>query len=353
MKDMQKKTWFWNSYNNCSDLKSIFEGTSTLFIPNSSYEYELITTSMVSKINKEETSGVILFVPKEINEAEQVSAMIDYLELEGIVTAIMLDPLNDNAPNLTKVLEKATSSRFIVPLDSANEVAFNYYHDEAGHTWNKYMEYIRSMAKIVGEGKVHVHIFAGFGETEQQFARVCQLLTNMGARVIILSIAPDNSLGLKPCSIGKYRRLQVIRYLIDHHLSSINQIRFNEFGSVYDFGVHPRLLSNLLDDGLPFMDVGICGGISGTEYIWPGHDNGYQDMRNLSLAHFLDNRKKVIEQLTQISWEEEWQTLTRKFTMEKVDFSELEEDNDWGGVIKAGQLKAAGFAESDLRHLKN
>ncbi len=352
MKDVQKEAWFWNPYDNCSNLRSIFEGTSILFLPDASYENELITTSMVTKINKEETSGVILFAPKEISEPDQVSAMIEYLALEGMVTAIMLDPLNDKAPNLTKALSKAASSRFIIPLDSANEVAFNYYHDESGHTWNKYMDYIRAMVKLVGEGKVHVHIFAGFGETEQQFAKTCQLLTNMGARVIILSITPENNLGLQPCSIGRYRRLQVIRYLIDHQLSSINQMRFNEFGSVYDFGVHPRLFSNLLEAGLPFMDTGICGGISGTEYVWPGHGNECQDMRNLSLAYFLSKREEILKQLTQISWEEEWQTITHKFTREKVDFSDVEEDNDWGGVIKNGQFKAVGFSEDDFRHLK-
>ncbi|HZK44218.1 MAG TPA: hypothetical protein VFC73_08025, partial [Syntrophomonadaceae bacterium] len=124
------------------------------------------------------------------------------------------------------------------------------------------------------------------------------------------------------------------------------------FGSVYDFGVHPRLFSNLIDGGLPFMETGICGGISGTEYVWPGHNNDYEDMRNINHAYFSSESDKIIRQLTQINWEEEWNTINKKFTIDKIDFSDLEAENNLGGVIRAGQMGLLGIEEEDLRHLK-
>lgn len=354
MNPVQKKTWFWIPYKNIRKYEDIIAKTSIMCLLTDEFQGQMITTEQVNGLKKDEISGLILLAGQGINELDDISVALDYCESEGIVLAALLDPLQPISSQLIPIMNKAVLSKFVVPLDIASEKVFNYYHqDESGRKWEAYLSYIGDLVQMAGEGRVYVHLFAGCGETEEQFARTCQLLIDIGARVILLSLDPNNALGAKPCSIGRYRRMQVIRYLIDHHIASYYQMNFNQFGSVYDFGVHPRLFSNLIDQGLPFMDAGICGGISGTEYEWPGHCNDYQDMRNISHAYFATDSKKIISQLTQISWEEEWHTINKKFTIEKIDFSDLEEENDLGGVIKAGQFGLIGLETNDLRHLKN
>lgn len=266
---------------------------------------------------------------------------------------ILIDPATaDIAGSLAR--EKGLRfRRLIIPLDVATRPLFNHYHQvENDQLWDSYWQCIGEAAALFGEGKVYVHLFAGLGETEQQYVAACQRIYDLGAEPTILSISPNNRWNRKPVSIGRYRRLQVARYLIVNGISQESFMQFNEFGSLYDFGLASARLKEILQTSHAFNQVG-TNPIPGNAYTWPGHDNKVGSIRNHSPAMNQEEVRKAEEEVAMIDWEEEWTTMANMVKVQEVDFSDVEEDNDLSTVIRSGNFSLLGISADDLRYLKN
>jgi biotin synthase len=60
----------------------------------------------------------------------------------------------------------------------------------------------------------------------------------------------------KPPTMGKYRRMQLARYLINESINEFKDFTFSESGELVDFGVP---IQQYVDMGIPFMTSGCPG----------------------------------------------------------------------------------------------
>jgi len=56
--------------------------------------------------------------------------------------------------------------------------------------------------------------------------------------------------------IGKYRRIQLTRYLINKGISRYENMKFDERGRIVDFGINEEVYNRVVESGLPFMTSG-------------------------------------------------------------------------------------------------
>ena len=57
----------------------------------------------------------------------------------------------------------------------------------------------------------------------------------------------------------QWRRVQLARYLIDYRGVRVDQMRFDEFGRVQDYGISGSELANVIDEGVAFRTSGCPG----------------------------------------------------------------------------------------------
>ncbi|HHW07201.1 MAG TPA: hypothetical protein GXX34_06695 [Clostridia bacterium] len=266
-------------------------------------------------------------------------------KLQGFSAAglvLVVDPLLVDRDFLVETKTRGVS-QVIIPLDIAGKQLFKHYHrTSGGDLWATYWETLKEAVAVFGGRKVTVNLFAGLGETEEEFLSVVQMIDDAGAETNIFSVRENKALGIKPCSIGKYRRLQMGRYLIHRQLATMRQMQFNEFGSVFEFGIHPNKLMELLELGIPFHETG------GSLKNWPGHDNSCGGTRNYHQPLAADEAQQAKKEFFSVNWEEEWKLAAKKCQREGVDFRDIDVSYDFKllGFIP-------GITEEDLRYLKS
>ncbi len=127
------------------------------------------------------------------------------------------------------------------------------------HRWERYWEVIRWSVEVFGRYNVGVHLIVGLGETEKEMVHTIQRAYDMGALTHLFSFFPEEGslLESRPQPpIGKYRRIQLARYLINKGLSRYERMRFDDMGRIIDFGVSREIYDRVVETGLPFMTSG-------------------------------------------------------------------------------------------------
>jgi hypothetical protein len=258
----------------------------------------------------------------------------------------LVDPVLVNE-KILRSLNEAGVSGIAVPLDTATRPLFNYYrHGEEEGLWDAYWDAVKNAVRVFGPEWVDVRLLVGLGETEAEFAAVLQKADDLGAGTSILAIGSDNSLALKPPSEGKFRRLQLLRYLIREQLATDRQMKFNQFGSVYEFGVHPKKFEAIMAQGEPFFQTGPVFGDQEYACSWPGCLGIWNFSRELSEPE----KERVRKAIAEINWEEMWTVMSKKFEAEKVEFDDM--DYDIKALAKLGGAAIPGITPDDLRFLK-
>ena len=269
-------------------------------------------------------------------------ALAEVSKRENALPELILDPISPDWQQL-QMLNSESLQRVVVPLGAVTEKIFQNFYNENHLSWLECWQTIEQAVKITGSGKVFVILFAGLGETEQQFAQCCQKICDLGAEPTLLSLADNTIRGRKTASIGRYRRMQMIRYLIAEEMSDADSMQFNEFGSVFEFGIPKRKLTGVLQEARPFFTVG-TGAIDPADYEWPGHDNTCGSIRNFSSKMSEEQKTEVRNEFSLIAWEEEWATVANMLKNSDTDLNELIDDEE--------ELPLKVFSEEDLRYLK-
>ena len=270
---------------------------------------------------------------------EQVIAEVSKGEKD--LPELILDPVSSDWQQL-QMLNSERLQRVVVPLGAVTEKLFQNFNNEDHASWLECWNAIEQTVKITGPGKVFVILFAGLGETEQQLAQCCQKICDLGAEPTLLSLADDTIRGRKATSIGRYRRMQMIRYLIAEEISDADSMQFNEFGTVFEFGIPKRKLTGILQEARPFFKVG-TGAIDPADYEWPGHDNTCGNIRNFSPEMSEEQKTQVRNEFSLIAWGEEWSTVANMLKNCDTDLNELIDDEE--------ELPLKVFSDEDLRYL--
>ncbi len=152
-----------------------------------------------------------------------------------------------------------------VAIDAATPKLFDKFRGsgvKGPHTWKKYWNTVEEAVDIFGKNRVGIHLIVGLGETEKEMAQVIQRAQNMGVKTHLFSFYPEEGSPLQnhpQPPIGKYRRIQLARYLINHDIASVNDLEFDKDDRISAFNVSQARLDNVIESGVPFMTSGCHG----------------------------------------------------------------------------------------------
>ena len=152
-----------------------------------------------------------------------------------------------------------------VALDAATPELFDKLRGKGvngPHNWNKYWEIIYDGIDIFGKENVGVHLIVGLGETEKDMAFIFQKIHDLGIDIHLFSFFPEPYSPMenyKQPSIGQYRRMQLLRFLILNDLTHFEKLYFNKNNQIIDFGVNIHKLQEVINSGKPFMTSGCSG----------------------------------------------------------------------------------------------
>jgi len=162
-------------------------------------------------------------------------------------------------------LKRAGADMVGVAIDAATPELFERLRGrgvEGPHRWDKYWRTVQEAVEVFGKNRVGVHLIVGLGETEEEMVRAIQQAHNMGAKTHLFSFFPEEKSPMEnhpQPPIGKYRRIQLARYLINHRITSAEEMKFDQEGRIRNYGVDEGKLNKVIDSGLPFMTSGCPG----------------------------------------------------------------------------------------------
>ncbi|MEM3553111.1 MAG: radical SAM protein [Candidatus Bathyarchaeia archaeon] len=162
-------------------------------------------------------------------------------------------------------LKDAGADKVGIAIDAATPSLFDKLRGKGvkgPHKWSWYWKIVEEALKIFGENNVGVHLIVGLGETEEEMVMAIQKAYDIGALTHLFSFFPEQGSLLESLpqpSIGKYRRIQLARYLINKRISAYNKMSFDEKRRIIDFGVSKEDYIKIIESGLPFMTSGCAG----------------------------------------------------------------------------------------------
>jgi biotin synthase-related radical SAM superfamily protein len=160
------------------------------------------------------------------------------------------------------LLAEAGVNRIGIALDAATPSLFDRVKGASvggPYRWRDELLLLHVAVGVFGEGNVSTHLIVGLGETEREIVLAVQECVDMGVLPALFAFTPikGTALGNKTQPrLDVYRRVQVARYLIVNGLARAEDIRFNDEGSIFDFGVSKPMLISVVDSGKPFLTSG-------------------------------------------------------------------------------------------------
>ena len=167
-----------------------------------------------------------------------------------------------------KLLKELGTDMIGIGLDAVSEKVFfdtRTNVPNGGLKWEKYWDIIMASREIYGPWKVNAHTVVGLGETDKDLIDIFYLLKSkeIFAYLFCFNPEPDSRMGDTPkSSIKRWRRIQLIKHLIDHHELESRYIQFDEAGNIIKLDVSAARLHKViqhLDHGIPFTTDGCPG----------------------------------------------------------------------------------------------
>ncbi|PKM92526.1 MAG: radical SAM protein [Euryarchaeota archaeon HGW-Euryarchaeota-1] len=127
------------------------------------------------------------------------------------------------------------------------------------HKWDKYWQDVKTAVSVFGKNKATIHLITGIGESEKDMAETVQKSVDLGADPHMFSFFPEKCSIMENHAqppIGKYRRIQLARYLIQNGHSNIEKMKFDENKRITDFGTDNTKLNRIIESGEPFITSG-------------------------------------------------------------------------------------------------
>jgi len=159
-----------------------------------------------------------------------------------------------------------------VGLDAVSEQVFFKHRTDVPNgslNWDNYMDIIMTSREIFGPWKVNVHTVVGLGETDKEMVEMFYLLKANEILSYLFSFnpEPDSRMGnWSQPEIVRWRRIQLIKHLIENYDLEEEKIVFDENGAMIHLEVSDDKIQEALkhlDDGQPFMTDG-CPDKDGT-----------------------------------------------------------------------------------------
>jgi biotin synthase len=222
-------------------------------------------------------------------------------ESSGLPVSGLLAPTVMGGKNDLQKIRSAGADRVAIAIDAATEGLFDR-HRGAGvggpHRWDLFWAYLADSAEVFGLYKVGVHLIAGLGETEEQLVHAISRAYRMGAMTHLFSFFPEDGSLLQnrpQPPLGKYRRIQLARYLINEGIADGNPIRFSPAGQIIDFGLN---IEPFIRTGEAFMTSGCPDREGRVACNRPfGNERASEPMRNYPYRPGPEDIEKILHQI--------------------------------------------------------
>lgn len=190
----------------------------------------------------------------------------DVLGLASVLSERSDVPISVSTKPLTMVQLKQLKAygvdRISIPLDCATSNMFRLIKGSAiggPYSWEMHWKGLKDALKVFGLDGVSTHIIVGLGETDEELARIFQRLTDLGILPGLFAFTPIQGTYLeestKP-SISRYRRIQLLHYLITNRSLRYEDLKFRRSGEAIDFSLPRQELEKIIRSGIPFVTSG-------------------------------------------------------------------------------------------------
>ncbi len=203
-------------------------------------------------------------------------------------------------------LKDLGAERIGVAVDAATPELFEKLRGKlvkGPHTWKRYWRFYEDALQVFGQGMVGVHLICGIGETEKELAQAMAKAAEMGGGTHLFSFFPEKGSAMQdmlPPPMGTYRRIQLSRWLLDHHMIRFSDLSFDKADRITEFGISDEHYDNVVASGEPFETSG-CPGIDGkTACNRPyGNEKPGPDIRNFPFSPKTADLVKIRDELKQ------------------------------------------------------
>ncbi|MCE5394563.1 MAG: radical SAM protein [Acidithiobacillus sp.] len=208
-----------------------------------------------------------------------------------IPVSILSNPTTMEKQDLI-TLKELGADIFTVALDAVTPEIFERTRGktvQSPHSWEKYWQTIEWAAEIYGPEKFGAHLICGMGETEEEILEVCQRMKDMGGHNHMFAFFPEKGSMMEdwdPVPQDQWRRVQLGRFLIDYAGGRFEDMSFDAYGRVEDFGYPQAELEDIINSGKPFQTSG-CPGKDDEEVSAcnrPYGDSSPSDIRSFPFA---------------------------------------------------------------------
>ncbi|MCL1970664.1 MAG: radical SAM protein [Candidatus Bathyarchaeota archaeon] len=220
----------------------------------------LVTAALADAIKKGKIRRVCIQALNAPNMFLHLEALVKEIKKhDDIPVSVSCQPLSRQNIEL---LKNAQVDRIGIALDAATETIFRKIKgDKARNTysWQSEIKLLKDALSIFGADHVSTHLIVGLGETEKDLTEIIQWCVNFHILPALFAFTPIRGTALErqsQPSITSYRRLQLVRYLIVHGITCLEQIHFNTHGEIVSFGVTDDTLTGIIESGKPFQTSG-------------------------------------------------------------------------------------------------
>lgn len=204
----------------------------------------------VSMITHKDSFEDMLTIMREFRDKTDLS-------ISGLISPTMMNNIDQ-----AREIKEAGADMIGVAIDAATPEFFDEMRGSGvmgPHNWDHYWQVLDWCVEVFGKGMVGIHIIVGLGETEKEMVSVIQMAQDRGAKTHLFSFFPEEGSAmakwLQP-SYGRYRRIQIARYIINEKISNMDVMAFDEEGQLIDFGID---VEDIINDGIAFMTSGCAG----------------------------------------------------------------------------------------------
>ncbi|MHA1264925.1 MAG: radical SAM protein [Candidatus Helarchaeota archaeon] len=162
-------------------------------------------------------------------------------------------------------LRQSGTDKVGIALDAATPELFEQLRGagvKGPHKWEKYWDIIHKSLKIFRKENVGIHLIVGLGETEEEMAYIFQKIYDLGAKVHLFSFFPEMYSKMEHApqpGIGQYRRMQLLRYLLEKNSIHYENLLFNSNQQIIDFGIDSGEIKKIINSGTAFKTSGCSG----------------------------------------------------------------------------------------------
>ncbi len=207
-----------------------------------------------------------------------------------------------------KDMKHAGADHIGVAIDAATPHLFEKLRGKTvggPHRWQRYWKCYGESLEIFGKDRVGVHLICGLGETEKELVMTMQRARTMGGSTHLFSFFPEMHSAMEkvsPPPVSQYRRIQLARYLIDHDLTRVEKMEFDDKERIRSFGIGEAQLQTIVWAGDPFQTSGCPGKDGKVACNRPyGNEKPGSDIRNYPFPPDSEDLKKIAEQLCSYS----------------------------------------------------